>query len=140
MIFAFWKSAFSSPQPDQVLIHREEITRLDSDKKVVELFWAAPQKVNGKLPAVIYVHGVQDQNRPGAINLANAGVLRATADLGVFAAAMSMPGYGKSSGEADFCGRESQVALQSALKYLRLRSDADPRKIAVSGIITWSNT
>jgi|GEM_PF-5826632 len=120
VFIVFSVNAFSSSQSNQAPIHREEVVRLDADKKVVELYWAAPHKVNGKFPAIIYVHGVQDQSRPGAINLANAGVLRATADLGVFAAAMSMPGYGKSSGTADFCGRESQVALQSALKYLRL--------------------
>ena len=45
-----------------------------------------------------------------------------------------MPGYGRSTGEADFCGRSSQIALQSTIKYLRSRSDIDSDKIAVSGL------
>jgi dipeptidyl aminopeptidase/acylaminoacyl peptidase len=66
--------------------------------------------------------------------MVNGGLLKLTTDLGFFAAAMSMPGYGQSSGNADFCGRESQAALRSVLKYLRTRSDIDPRDIAVSGL------
>ena len=35
-----------------------------------------------------------------------------------------MPGYGQSSGEGDFCGRESQEALASTVAYLRNRLPA----------------
>jgi dipeptidyl aminopeptidase/acylaminoacyl peptidase len=113
--------------------HHELIERLDSKTKKVEIFWDAPQKPDKKVPAIVYVHGVQDERRPGAINLVNGEVLSSTAKLGYFAAAMSMPGYGQSSGEADFCGPESQMALQSTLAHLRNRPDIDSSKIAVSG-------
>ena len=100
----------------------------------VEIFWDAPQKADKKLPAIVYVHGAQDERRPGAINLVKGEVLSSTAKLGFFAAAMSMPGYGQSSGGADFCGPESQIALQSTLAHLRNRLDIDSSKIAVSGL------
>ena len=115
--------------------HHELIKRLDSKTgKVVEFFWDAPQKTDKKLPAIVYVHGVQDESRPGAIKLVKGDVLSSTAKMGYFAAAMSMPGYGQSSGEADFCGRESQLALQSTVAYLRNRPDVDSNSIAVSGL------
>ena len=114
--------------------HRELIERLDSKTNKVELFWDAPPKTDHKLPAILYVHGVQDEGRPGAINLAKGGILSSTAKLGYFAAAMSMPGYGQSSGEGDFCGRDSQTALQSTVAYLRNRPDVDAHRIAVSGL------
>jgi len=114
--------------------HHELVERLDSKASKVELFWDAPQKTDKKLPVIVYIHGVQDEGRPGAINLVKGGILSSSAKLGYFAAAMSMPGYGQSSGEGDFCGPESQTALQSTLAYLRTRSDVDSNNIAVSGL------
>ena len=70
----------------------ELIERLDSKTSKVELFWDAPPTTVKKLPAVVYVHGVQEEGRPGATNLVKGGVLSSTAKLGYFAAAMSMPG------------------------------------------------
>jgi dipeptidyl aminopeptidase/acylaminoacyl peptidase len=113
--------------------HRELVQRLDSKTSKVELFWDAPPSANKKLPAIVYVHGVQGEDRPGAMNLVKGGVLSATAKLGYFAAAMSMPGYGQSSGEGDFCGRSTQIALQSTVAYLRNRPDIDADRIAVTG-------
>ena len=113
--------------------HHELIDRLDSKMGKVELYWDAPQKTDKKLAAIVYVHGVQGEGRPGAINLVKGDVLSSTAKMGYFAAAMSMPGYGQSSGKGDFCGRESQLALQSTVAYLRNRPDVDSNNIAVLG-------
>jgi dipeptidyl aminopeptidase/acylaminoacyl peptidase len=124
--------AFSLSSPKQ-FAHRELIDRLDSKTARVEILWDAPPNAGKKLPAIVYVHGVQDESRPGAINLANFGILSATAKRGYFAVAMSMPGYGQSSGRGDFCGRGTQQALASTLAYLRSRSDIDANGIAVSG-------
>ena len=125
--------AFSTSSP-QNSAHQELVERLDSKTSKVELFWDAPQATNKKLPAIVYVHGVQGEERLGAINLAKGGILSDTAKRGYFAAAMSMPGYGQSSGEGDFCGRATQIALQSTIAYLRNRPDIDEKHIAVSGL------
>ena len=113
--------------------HHELVERLDSKGNKVEVFWDAPPSPGKKLPAIVYVHGMQDPAGPGAINLVRADVLRDTAKRGYFAAAMSMPGYGQSSGERDFCGRGTQAALQSTIAYLRKRKDVDADHIAISG-------
>jgi len=116
--------------------HQELIEKIGVANEKVELYWTAPSNVqaNKKYPAIIYVHGVQDDSHPGAINMVNGGLLQMTSDLGYLAVATSMPGYGHSSGKRDFCGRDSQVALQSVARYLRTRADVDPKNIAVSGI------
>jgi len=116
--------------------HQELIEKIGATSEKVELYWTAPSnpQANKKYPAIIYVHGVQDERYPGAINMVNGGLLQMTSDLGYFAVAASMPGYGHSSGTRDFCGRDSQVALQSVVRYLRTRPDVDSRNIAVSGI------
>jgi dipeptidyl aminopeptidase/acylaminoacyl peptidase len=125
-------STLASQEP--VVSHHELIKRMDSPLKQVEIYWTSPVDTNKRLPAIIYIHGVQGGDRPGAINMANGGLLNLTTDLGYFAVAMSMPGYGQSSGKADFCGRESQAALRSVLQYLRTRPDIDSKKMAVSGL------
>ena len=116
--------------------HQELIENIGATNEKVELYWTAPSNVdaNKVYPAIIYVHGVQDDSHPGAINMVNGGLLQMTSDLGYFAVATSMPGYGHSSGKRDFCGRDSQIALQSVVRYLRKRPDVDPKNIAVSGI------
>jgi len=130
--FPFWSAAGAS----NFTAHQELITKIGATNEKVELYWTAPSNVqaNKRYPAIIYVHGVQGDSRPGAINMVDGGLLEMTADLGFFAVATSMPGYGHSSGKADFCGRDSQVALQSVVRYLRKKPDVDPRNIAVSGI------
>ncbi len=115
-------------------IHHELIPRVDQENGKVEIYFAEPTAVTKKMSAVVYIHGVQRNERPGAVNLANGGVLDLTAKMGYLAVAMSMPGYGGSWGEADFCGKGSQMALRSVLAYLRRRADVDPQRIAVSGI------
>lgn len=115
-------------------INQELVSRSDTADGKVEIYWASPKGQNKNLPAVVYVHGVQDATRPGALNFAKGGLLKLTANLDYIAVGMSMPGYGRSTGEADFCGAGSQVALRSVLTYLRSRSDVDPNRIVVSGI------
>jgi len=116
--------------------HQELIEKLGAKNEKVELYWTAPSnaQANKKYPAIIYIHGVQGDSHPGAINMVKGGLLQMTSDLGYFAVATSMPGYGHSSGKRDFCGRDSQVALQSVVHYLRARPDVNPKGIAVSGI------
>jgi dipeptidyl aminopeptidase/acylaminoacyl peptidase len=99
----------------------------------MEVFWEAPANPEKKWPAIVYIHGVQDESGPGAINFVKGGLLSSTAKLGYFAVGMSMPGYGQSSGDRDFCGRGSQQALQAVLAYLRNRADVDANHIAVTG-------
>lgn len=130
--FPLWSAAGES----NFTAHQELIEKMGATNQKVELYWTAPSNVqaNKRYPAIIYIHGVQDDRHPGAINMVNGGLLQMTSDLGYFAVATSMPGYGHSSGKRDFCGRDSQVALQSVVRYLRTRPDVDPKNIAVSGI------
>jgi hypothetical protein len=63
-------STLASQEP--VVSHHDLIKRLDSPSKRVEIYWTSPAGANKKLPAIIYIHGVQGGDRPGAINMANA--------------------------------------------------------------------
>jgi len=136
--FPLWLAA----SENNFTAHQELIDKIGAVNEKVELYWAAPSNAqpSKKYPAIIYVHGVQDESHPGAINMVNGGLLQMTSELGYFAVATSMPGYGHSSGKRDFCGRDSQVALQSVVQYLRTRPDVDVKNIAVSGISCGATT
>ena len=45
-----------------------------------------------------------------------------------------MPGYGRSTGKADFCGAGTQAALHSVLSQVRTWSSVDRKRIIVSGV------
>lgn len=98
----------------------------------VELFVSVPDGDGpwpAMLPAILYVHGHQIGARPGAHVFARLGERPRLASIdegrqermaerGYVAAAVSMPGYGGSSGPPDSCGPRTQAAVETALSYL----------------------
>jgi len=54
--------------------------------------------------------------------------------LGWVAAAISQPGYGKSSGPPDFCGPFTQEAVLEAIEFLRKKPFVNPDKIILYGV------
>jgi pimeloyl-ACP methyl ester carboxylesterase len=55
-------------------------------------------------------------------------------ERGYFAAAVSLPGYGTTSGPPDFWGPRSQAALRAALDHLLALPNIDREKVAVYGV------
>ena len=100
----------------------------------VEIYWAVPPGAQGKLPVVVYIHGVQGDARPGAKNFVEGGLLELSAANGFLSIGMSMPGYGKSTGKADFCGTGTQAALRSVLSRVRSWGSVDRKRIIVTGL------
>jgi dipeptidyl aminopeptidase/acylaminoacyl peptidase len=120
-----------SPAPSELAEHHELI---GSAGNPVEIYWAVPPGAKGKLPVVVYIHGVQGEDRPGAKNFVEGGLLKISAAQGYLSVGMSMPGYGQSKGKADFCGTRTQAALRSVLSRLRTWGSVDRRRIFVSGL------
>lgn len=117
--------------PSSPAAHHELIGSANNE---VEIYWAVPPKAKWKLPAVVYIHGVQGESRPGAKNFVEGGLLKMSAAQGYLAVGMSMPGYGQSTGKADFCGAGTQAALRSVLSHVRTWRSVDPKRIIVSGL------
>jgi dipeptidyl aminopeptidase/acylaminoacyl peptidase len=121
----------ASPASSKLAAHHELI---DSASNQVEIYWAVPPAAQGKLPVVVYIHGVQGEGRPGAKNFVEGGLLALSAAKGYLSIGMSMPGYGRSTGKADFCGAGTQAALRSVLSRVRTWSSVDRKRIIVSGV------
>ena len=120
-----------SPAPSELAEHHELI---GSAGNQVEIYWAVPPGAQGKLPVVVYIHGVQGEGRPGAKNFVEGGLLKISAAKGYLSVGMSMPGYGQSTGKADFCGAGTQAALRSVLSRVRTWSNVNRKRIIVSGV------
>ena len=123
----------ASPASSELAAHHELI---GSAGNHVEIYWAVPPGAQGKLPVVVYIHGVQGEGRPGAKNFVEGGLLELSAAKGYLSIGMSMPGYGRSTGKADFCGAGTQAALRSVLSRVRTwsRVDLKIKRIIVSGV------
>ena len=116
----------------------------------VELFISVPDG-DGPWPAILYVHGHQIGSRPGARVFArlgdrprlatiDEGRLERMAERGYVAAAVSMPGYGGSSGPPDFCGPRTQAAVETALSYLWGQPFVDRDRIVLYGVSRGATT
>jgi len=121
----------ASPASSELAAHHELIHSAGTQ---VEIYWAVPPTAQGKLPVVVYIHGVQGDARPGAKNFVQGGLLELSASNGYLSIGMSMPGYGRSTGKADFCGAGTQVALRSVLARVRTWANVDRKRIIVSGL------
>jgi dipeptidyl aminopeptidase/acylaminoacyl peptidase len=109
------------------------IAHPDDSSKQIEYFVAVPSG-KGPFPTVILLHGHQEIMRPGGEDFAKWGVLRQLASRGYLAVAVSQPGYGNSSGPADFCGIFTQHAVSSVIAKLRAEGLASPQKLLIEGI------
>ena len=113
-------------------IHREIIAHPSEPELQVELYWKAPEG-EGRVPAMLLVHGHQFGDRPGARLYVDRGLLDPLVAKGFVAAAVSQPGYGQSDGPPDFCGPRSQQAVLGAVEALRRHPRVDPERIALYG-------
>jgi dipeptidyl aminopeptidase/acylaminoacyl peptidase len=126
----FESKTFTDPQG--WTINREFIPHSKDSNKKFELFWTKPTS-EGTYPAILFIHGHQENVRNGGEFLVNVGRLGRMANLGYVAAAISQPGYGNSDGPPDYCGPFTQDAVLDAIDFLRTRPFVKQDKIALFG-------
>src|SRR5690242_5009611 len=90
----------------------------DDPSKKVEAFFEKPAG-SGPWSAVVLLHGYQSSPSAGGKDFVSWGVLDKFANRGFLAVAVSEPGYGNSSGPADFCGPFTQHAVMGVIAKLR---------------------
>ena len=114
------------------VVRREFLPHHRDGNKKVELFWTKPLG-DGPYPAVLFIHGHQEQNKNGGEAYVSTGRLGITASRGYVAAAVSQPGYGNSDGPPDYCGPFTQDAVLVAIDFLRNQPFVKPEKVAIFG-------
>jgi dipeptidyl aminopeptidase/acylaminoacyl peptidase len=114
------------------VIQREFLPHRQHPSKQIEVFWTKPVG-QGPWPAVLLIHGHQEQLRNGGEAFVRTGRLGIMASRGYFVAALSQPGYGHSDGPPDFCGPYTQEAVLGAIDFLRKMPFVQPHKVAPYG-------
>ena len=104
----------------------------DTSKKV-EYFVRRPAG-EGPWPTLVFLHGHQEDHRPGGQVFAQWGVLDQFAERGYLTVAVSQPGYGRSTGEPDFCGPFTQDAVLGVIAKLRADGYGSPKDLVIVGI------
>ncbi|SSI17418.1 Predicted esterase [Acinetobacter baumannii] len=107
---------------------------LKTNNQTTEIYWKEPDLLaNKKYPAIIFLHGIQ-KDKQGAKAFVRSGLLNEYSKKNFFSLAVSMSGYGESSGKSDFCGKASQNNFVQAINFARSQPHVDPNKVAVVGI------
>ncbi|MDN8270743.1 prolyl oligopeptidase family serine peptidase [Acinetobacter baumannii] len=107
---------------------------LTANNQTAEIYWKEPDLLaDKKYPAIIFLHGIQ-KDKQGAKAFVRSGLLNEYSKKNFFSFAVSMSGYGESSGKSDFCGKASQTNLVQAINFARSQPHVDPNKVAVVGI------
>ena len=105
----------------------------DDPAKKVEYFLENPRGA-GPWPTVALLHGHQDWPRAGGRDFVKWGVLDEFAERGYLAVAISQPGYGNSTGPADFCGPYTQDAVAAVIAKLRKSGDVQGSRVLIEGV------
>lgn len=105
----------------------------DDATKTVEYFLERPSGY-GPWPTVVLLHGHQDGAKPGGEVFVDWGVLKQLAGRGYLVVAVSQPGYGRSTGPADFSGVFTQHAVEGVIAKLRADGLASPDRLLIEGI------
>lgn len=117
-----------------IYIKQAEHQLLTANNQTTEIYWKEPDLLaDKKYPAIIFLHGIQ-KDKQGAKAFVRSGLLNEYAKKNFFSFAVSMSGYGESSGKSDFCGKPSQNNLVQAINFARSQPNVDPNKVAVVGI------
>lgn len=100
----------------------------------VEYFVEIPT-TPGPWPTVVFLHGHQQTLvTQGGEAFSNWGVLSEYADKGYLAVAISLPGYGRSTGPRDFAGPFTQHAVKAVIDRLEKDGQINRRKVVIQGI------
>ena len=105
----------------------------DDPTKQVEYFLEVP-KGERPWPTVLFLHGHQESPRPGGRDFVKWGVLDDFANRGYLSVAVSQPGYGNSTGPADFCGPYTQDAVAAVIAKLRKDGLVADNRVLIEGI------
>jgi dipeptidyl aminopeptidase/acylaminoacyl peptidase len=105
----------------------------DDPARTVEYFLEKPSGL-GPWPMMVFLHGDQAWPRVGGYDFVKWGVLDEFAKRGYLAVAVSQPGYGNSTGPADFCGPFTQHAVAAVIAKLRLEGYVLDNRVLIEGI------
>lgn len=106
----------------------------DNPNSRIEYFVEKPAG-QGPWPTVIFLHGYQDAgSNVGGAAFVRWGELSRNAKKGYLAVSVSLPGFGKSTGPADFAGPYTQHAVEAVMEQLQQEKWVKPKSFILHGV------
>ena len=105
----------------------------DDGTKRVEYFIARPAGT-GPWPAIVFLHGHQDAPSAGGRIYVENQALAGAASAGMLGVAVSVPGFGNSSGPDDFAGPFAAHGVEAVLDTLQRAGLIAPGKVVILGV------
>ena len=132
LLFVLALSCLTQSSPSSAQLQGLLIPHPMDASKEVEYFTRTPIG-EGPWPTLIFLHGHQEDLRAGGRVFVQWGILDQIAQRGYLAVAVSQPGYGRSTGQADFCGPFTQRAVMAVIAKLREEGYVSPKRIVIHG-------
>jgi dienelactone hydrolase len=115
-------------------VEQSVIVNPEKPENKIEFFMLKPSG-EGPFPAVFLLHGFQSpENSLGGKQLLEYRYLERFAKEGVVAVAISIPGYGNSTGKRDFGGPDSQKAIIAVINHFKTLPFVDSARMGIYGI------
>jgi dipeptidyl aminopeptidase/acylaminoacyl peptidase len=106
----------------------------DKSSATIEFYYAT-SLLAGPRPLIVCLHGHQSSNPTlGGGVFVQWGELRRLTELGFAVVAVSLPGFGGSTGPADFAGPFTQNAVTAVIRHLQQTGRATAGKTIIQGI------
>src|SRR3989344_8618914 len=94
-----------------------EFLKLNDSNNKIEIYWDKPEGV-GPWPLLILLHPHQEwPDKIGSEVFVKNKSIEAWTKNNFVTVAISMPGYGNTDGISDFCGPQSQKAVEDVITY-----------------------
>lgn len=112
---------------------RHQIIHLNNLKQNTEIFWDKPEG-SGPWPLLIFLHPHQEwPNKIGGEVFVKNNSIETWTKNNFVTVAISMPGYGKTEGSADFCGPLSQKTVDDVVNFFSIQPYVEKNKIFLYG-------
>jgi len=106
----------------------------------IEYFFERPKK-EGIFPAVIMIHGYQpEENSLGGQECLSGPIFTGLVSENIVAVAVSIPGFGGTKGNRDYCGPIAQNAVITLINHLKTLPYIDKSKIGLIGVSRGATT
>lgn len=99
----------------------------------IEYWWGEPKQPSSTSPAIILVHGHMKDRSIGGHWYVRNGIFQKFMNKGFYVISISQPGYGSSTGNPDFYGPRSQMALTSVIRYVKSQHKINSNKLGIIG-------
>ncbi len=111
---------------------RQDFLTTSGSGDKMEYYWAQPDGA-GPFPVLLMIHPHQDSPKNGGKIFVDSGQIDFWVSKGFLTISLSQPGYGKSTGGADFCGPKTLGGAIELIKHFQAKPNVNAKQFFIYG-------